>query len=138
MSEAHVFYCRGQGRASAQRFIAEAPEGWKVEVKPPPRNSDINAALHAKLTEVAKTCLWYGQRMDVLTWKRLFTAAWLRATGEQVEVVPALDGRGVDVVYERTSTMTQAQVRDLLTYIEAWLADAPPQLQVLETADVSG
>jgi hypothetical protein len=40
-------------------------------------------------------------------------------------MLPALDGAGVDIVFRRTSEMTQAEVRELLAFIEAW--DVAPE-----------
>ena len=111
-----------EARRRAIQAIHDAPQGWCVMVKEPTRNLAANAALHAKLTEIAKTREWAGRRWDVETWKRLLTAAWGRATGQQLLMLPALDGAGVDVVFRRTSELTQAECRDLLSFIEAWEA----------------
>jgi hypothetical protein len=103
--------------------VADAPAGMVVTVAEPTRNNAINAALHAKLTEIAQSREWAGKRWDVETWKRLLTAAWGRATGQAVVMLPALDGAGVDIVFRRTSELTQAECRDLLAFIEAWEAE---------------
>lgn len=110
-------------RRRAVAAVAEAPAGWTVRVEEPRRNGAINAALHAKLTEIARAREWAGKRWDVETWKRLLTAAWGRATGQSVVMLPALDGAGVDIVFRRTSELTQAECRDLLAFIEAWEAE---------------
>lgn len=123
MSDKRIFFCRGTGRESACRFIAAAPEGWRITAEPPRRDLDINAALHAKLGEIAARAEWAGRRWDIETWKRLLVAAWTRANGEPVVMLPALDGAGVDIVFRRTSAMTQAEVRDLLGFIECWEAE---------------
>lgn len=126
MSDKRIFFCRAAGRESAREFIAQAPEGWRVTVEPPRRDLDINAALHAKIGEIAERAEWAGRRWDIETWKRLLVAAWTRANGEPVVMLPALDGAGVDIVFRRTSKMTQAEVRDLLGFIEAWEAENCP------------
>ena len=110
-------------RQRAIDAVKSAPAGYVVTVKEPTRNLDANAALHARLTEVAKSREWVGKRQDVETWKRLFTAAWMRATGRTVTMLPALDGAGVDVVYSPTSRMTQSEVSELITWIDAWDAE---------------
>jgi len=112
-----------EARQRAVQAIQAAPAGHVVTIKPPTRNLEINAALHAKLTEIADTREWAGKRWDVETWKRLLVAAWSRATGESLVMLPALDGAGVDIVFRRTSAMTQAEVRELLTFIECWEAE---------------
>ena len=110
-------------RRRAIDAVSKAPAGYVITVAEPRRNSAINAALHARLTEIAKTRQHFGRSWDVDVWKRLLTAAWCRATGQSVLMLPALDGAGVDIVFRRTSELTQAEARDLLAYIEAWDAE---------------
>lgn len=86
------------------------------------RNLPQNALLHATLAEIARTREWAGRKWDVLTWKRLLTAAWLRTRGEQVLMVPALDGHGFDVVFEHTSKLSKGQMAELIDFIQAWEA----------------
>lgn len=109
-------------RRRAMAAVADAAPGMVVTVAEQTRNSAINAALHAKLSEIAAAREWAGKRWDVETWKRLLTAAWGRATGQAVVMLPALDGAGVDIVFRRTSELTQAECRDLLSFVEAWEA----------------
>ena len=124
MGERAIFYTRhAEARRRACAAVMACPEDWKVTVEPPKRNADINAALHAKLTEIAQSRTWAGKRWDVETWKRLLVAAWSRATGEPLVMLPALDGAGVDIVFRRTSAMTQREVSELLTFIECWEAE---------------
>jgi hypothetical protein len=126
-----IILAHQEARRRALQAVAEAPEGYVVRIAPPKRNSDINAALHATLAEIAERVLWVGQRHDIETWKRLLVAAWSRATGERTMILPALDGHGVDIVFRRTSKMTQAEVRELLAYIEAWRAERPEFAEVV-------
>lgn len=86
------------------------------------RSTDQNALLHALLAEIAREREWAGKRRDIETWKRLLVASWCRARGEAVELLPALDGHGVDIVFRRTSKMTKAEVSELVDYIQAWRA----------------
>ena len=110
-------------RKNALAAVTAAPEGYVVRISEPRRGSTINAALHAKLSEIAGSREWAGRRWDTEIWKRLLVAAWGRAIGEALVVLPALDGAGVDIVFRHTSDMTQSEVRDLLGYIEAWEAE---------------
>lgn len=116
-------------RNRAMQAVAEAPDGMVVTIKEPTRNLEINAALHATLTEIAARMKWAGKQWDVETWKRLLVAAWTRASGQPVVMLPAIDGAGVDIVFRRTSQMTQAEMRDLMAFIDAWAAEQP-ELQV--------
>ena len=94
-----------------------------VEIKPETRSTAQNARLHAMLGDVARQIEWAGKKRDVTTWKRLMTAAWLRARGEQVEVLPAIDGHGVDIVFERTSRLSRDECGELMEFIAAWGAE---------------
>jgi hypothetical protein len=126
MTDSRLFVLAHQeARRQAQQFMAEAPDGWRIECKPPSRNSAINAALHGMLGEIAARVPWAGKLRNIETWKRLLVAAWCRAQNDAVEILPALDGQGVDIVFRPTAKMTQAEMRDLLGYIEAWAAEQP-------------
>lgn len=91
-----------------------------LEVRQETRSDAQNRLLHSRIGDIARQVEWAGKKRDADTWKRLLTAAWLRARGEHVEVLPALDGRGVDVVFERTSKLSRAECADLSEYIMAW------------------
>ncbi len=92
----------------------------EIEVRPERRNTEQNALLHALLGEIAATVEWAGRKRDIETWKRLVTAAWLRARGDSLEVLPALDGKGIDVVYAPTSKLTKAELSELVEFVSAW------------------
>jgi hypothetical protein len=86
------------------------------------RNNSQNALLHATLADIASRREWAGRKWEAEVWKRLLTAAWMRTRGEQLVVVPALDGHGVDVVFQRTSRLSKAEMAELIDFIQAWEA----------------
>jgi hypothetical protein len=94
-----------------------------LEVRPANRSDKQNRLLHSRLSDISKQIEWCGSKRDVDTWKRLLTAAWLRARGESVEILPALDGHGVDVVFRQTSKLSRAECVELCDYIMAWGSD---------------
>lgn len=109
-----------------------------LEIRPQKRSEAENRMLHAMLGYIAKHMQWAGAKRDTETWKRLLTAAWLRARGEHVEMLPALDGHGVDIVFRRTSSLTRAECAELIEFVFAWGSQndidfpAPPGLEQLE------
>ena len=109
-------------RRLACEAVMAAPQGYIVRITPPTRSLDQNALLHAALTDIAKQLEWKGHRFDVDTWKRLCTAAWLREIGESPEMIPALDGKGFDVIFERTSKLTVAQMTSLIDWVTCFAA----------------
>jgi hypothetical protein len=110
-------------RSNAKIAIDESPDGYAVEIKPITRSLAQNAKLHALISDIARNLEWAGTKRDVETWKRLLTAAWLRARGEPIEMLPALDGHGVDIVFRRTSELTINEMIELIEYIQAWAVD---------------
>ena len=94
-----------------------------VEVRQETRSLAENAMLHALLGQISREVEWAGKKRDVETWKRLLVAAWCRARGEHVEMLPALDGHGVDIVFRRTSQLTRSECAELIEYVLAWSAE---------------
>lgn len=90
------------------------------EVRTETRSLKENAMLHALLTQISRKAEWAGKKHEVETWKRLLTAAWCRARGECVEVLPALDGHGVDIVFRKTSQLTRSECSELIEFVQAW------------------
>lgn len=84
------------------------------------RSVEKNAHLHALLSDIAKQKQWAGKWLDVETWKRLMVAAFEREKGRGIEMYPAIDGHGMDIVYSRTSRMSQEEIRELILFAEAW------------------
>lgn len=100
-----------------------APEGFVVKLSEPTRNLEQNALLHAILTDIADQLEWAGEHQDVETWKRLLVAAWMRATGRGVRLLPAIDGQGFDALYQRTSHLSKSECSELVDYIQAWATE---------------
>lgn len=88
------------------------------------RSGPQNRLLHAKLGDIAKRREWAGKKWDLEVWKRLLVAAWLRASGKSVMLLPALDGMGVDAVFQPTHKLSKAECADLIDWIDAWDAGA--------------
>jgi len=93
-----------------------------LECKQEQRSNAENRLLHALIGEIAKQIEWAGKKQDAETWKRLLVAAWSREQGLSVEILPAIDGHGVDIVPVRTSKLTRSECADLITYVQAWAA----------------
>lgn len=88
------------------------------------RSEAANRLLHATIGEIAEQVEWVGKKREPDVWKRLLVAAWLRARGEQLEVLPAIDGHGVDIVFQRTSKLSRAECSELQEFVFAWGIEA--------------
>lgn len=109
-----------RSRQLASLACVAAPDGYVVTIRPPTRSLEQNAMLHAALADIAKKLKWHGKRLELDVWKRLCTAAWLREIGESPEMIPALDGKGFDVIFERTSQLTVVQMTSLIEWVIAF------------------
>ena len=121
MSDRRVFIlAHREARQRALEAVMVAPEGYKVTIEPPTRNLEQNAALHARIAEIAAQCEWAGRKWDLETWKRLLVGAWSRSNKDPIVMLPALDGAGVEIVFRRTSSLTKVECSDLLEFVNAW------------------
>ena len=105
---------------SEAKNLLMAGHRLQLTLKPAKRSNDANARLHAMLTDVSRQVVWAGQKWDTEAWKRLTVASWMRTRNQSAQIVPALDGHGFDVIYQRTSELSGSEVSDLMSFIEAW------------------
>ena len=110
-------------RRLACQAIGQAQDGYVVRISEPKRNGEQNALLHALIGEIAERMEWAGKKRDAEIWKRLLVAAWCRVKGEPMEILPALDGHGVDIVPARTSALSKKECTDLIEFIQCWMAE---------------
>jgi len=110
-------------RQNAAKAVQEAPAGYVVEINEPNRTLAENALLHAILTDMARQANWHGQKLPMEVWKRLCMASWLREQGEKPLMVPALDGHGFDVIFEKTSKLSKKQCASLIEWVFSFGAE---------------
>lgn len=95
----------------------------QITLDEPKRTLAENALLHVLISELAGKLEWAGKKRDTETWKRLLVAAWMRSEGKPVEILPALDGHGVELIPVRTSKLGKRACADLIEFIYAWGAE---------------
>ena len=103
-------------RQFAASYILEAaPDGCVVTFKEQTRSLEANAAMWAKLGEIAEQVVWYGKKLTAEDWKIVLTAS-LR----QTRVVPTIDGDGFVPLGMSTSKMSVKEMGALLDLIDAF------------------
>ncbi|GAB3484339.1 recombination protein NinB [Azotobacter salinestris] len=112
-------------RQRAISFIAalDLEQPRKLAITDEDRTAEQNAKLHAMLTDISRQVEHVGKKWNVLIWKRLCTAAWLREIGESAQMIPALDGNGFDVIYEKTSKLGVKKCASLIEWVQAFGAE---------------
>lgn len=114
-----------QDRQRAMAFIAglDLEKPRKLAITDEDRTAEQNAKLHAMLADISRQVEHAGKKWNVLIWKRLCTAAWLREIGESATMIPALDGNGFDVIYEKTSKLGVKKCASLIEWVTAFGAE---------------
>lgn len=106
-------------RERALAAVAEAPEGYVVEIRERTRNLEQNARLHAMLDDVSRQCAWMGRRLSADQWKVLFVSGHAIATKEGADMVPGLEGEFCNL-RESTARMGVKRMSSLIEYVQAW------------------
>jgi hypothetical protein len=113
-------------RSQLRDFI-ESQRGKRLKITvaeyEPTRSDAQNDHFHGLCRLISKQKKWNGEWLDTEAWKRLVTAAWMRATGRRIKMVPAIDGDGFDVLYQRTSKLSVAEMAELIEFTTAWCVD---------------
>ena len=120
MSDKKVIRLNAIGKQIAKQCIEQAPDEYICTIQKKTRSLDQNAKLHSMLTDISKQVIWHGQKFSMETWKRLCVAAWLREKNERPLLVPALDGAGVDIIYEKTSKLNVSECAELIEWCYAF------------------
>lgn len=119
MGEKRTFrLVHAQARRLAAECVAQAPDGYVVEVKEPTRNLEQNALMWALLTDISNQVEWHGIKLSPDEYKDLLSAGLVKA-----KVVPNIDGNGFVILGQRTSKMTKREFSDLVELIQAFGAE---------------
>jgi hypothetical protein len=84
------------------------------------RTLDQNKKCHAMLADISRQIKHYEQTYSVDVWKRLCVAAWLRECNEQALMIPAIDGYGVEVIFEKTSKLGTKKMAGFIEWLYAY------------------
>jgi xanthine/CO dehydrogenase XdhC/CoxF family maturation factor len=117
-----LFLNHAEARRRAVAAVAEAPEGYRVTVEPPPRSLDQNAAQWPILEAFSKQLTWpvNGEMvsMEPEDWKDVLTAAFRQET---TRLAMGLNG-GVVMLGMRTSKMKKPEFSEWLEFLHATAA----------------
>jgi hypothetical protein len=118
MSRATIIIRGPADRSLIAKWAANVAEGTIVEFKSARRSVDQNALLWARLGEISRGVVWYGQKLTAEDWKDVMTASLRKA-----RVVPGLDAGSFVPLGMRTSDMTKEEMTALLDLIDAFAAE---------------
>ena len=107
-------------RRTAMTYVAEAPLGFRVEIREPKRTDGQNERFHAICGDIAKSGIeWAGKKRTAVQWKVLLVSAHAKATEEEFEIIPGLEGEFVNL-RESTALMSIKRGSSLIEYSTAF------------------
>lgn len=110
-----------EARRRAVQAVLDAPEGHVVTIKPPTRNLEQNAKLHALLGDLAAQVPYGGKMRSIDTWKAIMVSAHAIATNEPTDIVCGIEGEFLNL-RESTARMSVARMSSLIEYALAYCA----------------
>lgn len=125
-------------RQKAIDAVKQAGDDYIVTISEPTRSTVQNALLHAVIADISKQVKWCGKKFDLDTWKRLCVAAWLRERNETPDLIPALDGKGFDVIYQPTSKLSILECSQLIDWCYAFGAEQGVEFSEQRIKEASG
>ena len=106
-------------RAIQGVVAAVAKGGWTLELRKRTRTDDQNDGLHGLIAQIMKQRpVLHGARMT----KEKYKAVFMQALGQEVTMLPMLEGNGFFPMGLSTSRLTVAEFSDLMEVIFAWCA----------------
>jgi ABC-type phosphate transport system ATPase subunit len=84
------------------------------------RTIEQNKKCHAMLGDISRQIKHYEQTYSVGVWKRLCMAAWLRERNELALMIPAIDGCGIEVIFEHTSSLGTKKMAEFIEWLYAY------------------
>lgn len=94
-----------------------------LEVRPENRSLDQNAHFHALCGDIARSGIeWFGKPRKAEEWKVLLVSGHAKATKQEADVVPGLEGELVNL-RESTARMSRARASSLIEYTLAFCAE---------------
>lgn len=109
-----------EARRRAMAAVADAPDGYRVEIREPKRTDGQNDRFHAICTDIAKSGLMFaGKRRSAAQWKVLLVSGHATATAEGSEMLPGIEGEFVNL-RESTALMSIKRGSSLIEYATAY------------------
>jgi hypothetical protein len=105
-------------RKAVALIVGSLERNWRVEIKRPQRTLPQNDRLWASLTDVSEQHQHAGVTLEPNDWKLVFLDAYWRFKGEELRLVPNLDGNGFVPLSGRSSSdLTKEEMSELLEMI---------------------
>lgn len=110
MTRVHVVIKSKADREKLVRWINGVPDFTRVELKEPKRTLAQNDRFWAMLTDISTQAMLGGKRFTTDQWKVIF----LHALGQEIQLLPSLDGAGFVPFGQSSSDLSVAEMTDII------------------------
>lgn len=124
------FILNDDNRDRVADIVWKTPAGMCVTIREASKTRDQEAKYHAMCGDIAKVCLFMGEKMEGEDWKRILIDAFARVKagmGEPLKqggrIVPSLDGTGIVQLGIQSRKFTKKEASDFIEYLYAYGAE---------------
>lgn len=117
MTRALIVVYGNTERQRAINWASKAPLGTRIEFKAAKRSLDQNSRMWAMLTDVATQVQYHGVKLAADDWKLVFLDALRREIGDELRLVPNLDGTGFVNLGRSSSDLSKEEMTGLIDLI---------------------
>lgn len=117
MSRALVVINGNVDRRKAADWAMKSPPGTRIEFKASKRTLPQNDRMWAMLTDVATQVKWHGVSLHADDWKLLFLDALRREIGNEMRIIPNLEGDGFVNIGTSSSDLSKDEMTMLIELI---------------------
>lgn len=121
-------------RRKAASWAMKAPAGTRIEFKASKRTLPQNDRMWAMLTELAVQVPWHGIKLAADDWKLLFLDALRREVGNEMRIVPNLEGDGFVNIGTSSSDLSKDEMTMLIELIFKFGAERGVEFKETEAA----
>lgn len=136
MSDAATYILKDRATRHATALIVNSlPLGTKVQIGEESRTARQNRAIHGLIGQIMKQRPEHrGIRMSMEAYKAVF----MHALGQEITMLPSLDGTGFVPVGLSTSALSVQRFNELVEYVLAWAAQEGLTIQHFDGRDAAG
>lgn len=125
-----------QARKGCADYAMTAPDGWICRFSEPTKRRIQEEKYHAMVGDIAKQCLYHGNKISENSWKRLLVEAFVHILREEAKsqkkpdpfprdavLLPSLDGMRIVQIEVLTRNFTVLQASQFIEYLGAFGAE---------------
>jgi hypothetical protein len=124
-----------QTRRDVAAMVANLPLGTRLEIKDETRTHRQNRAIHGLLGQIMKQ---RPEHRGITMSMEAYKAVFMHALGQEITMLPSLDGKGFVPLGLSTSALSVREFTDLIQFILAWCASEGIHVRYFDDGEGAG